>query len=87
MAMAGNLIRWGKGEIGEKWARALPWIGTAVAVGLMFDTMRRKGVVRGGIDTALNALPVVGPVKNFAEGVRGREFIGERRRPARSLPR
>ena len=86
MAIAENLVCWGKGEFGERCARALPWIGTAVAVALMFDTMRRKGVVRGGIDTALNALPIVGPVKNIAEGVRGRDFIRERR-PVRSLPR
>jgi hypothetical protein len=86
MAIAGNLMRWGKGEFGERCARALPWIGTAVALALMLDTMRRKGVVRGGIDTALNALPIVGPVKNFAEGVAGREFIAERRRPSKALP-
>ena len=87
MAIAGNLVRWGKQEGKGRFVQALPWIGTAVAVALVFDNIRRKGIVRGGIDTALNAIPIVGPVKNFAEGVRGREFIRDRRRPVTALPR
>ena len=39
-----------------------------------------------GVDTALNAMPIVGAMKNVVEAVRGRDFIADR--PAvRTLPR
>jgi hypothetical protein len=60
--------------------KALPWIGGAIAVLTVVETMKRKGVVRGGVDTALNAVPFVGTVKNVAETVRGRDFIADRPR-------
>jgi hypothetical protein len=63
-------------------AKALPWIGAAIAVLTVVETMKRKGVVRGGVDTALNALPFVGTMKNVAESVRGRDFIADRVRPS-----
>ncbi len=58
--------------------RALPWIGAAVAVVGLASTVRRKGVIGGALDTALNAMPVVGSVKSLAEFVRGRDFIRDR---------
>jgi hypothetical protein len=61
-------------------AKALPWIGAAIAVLTVVETMKRKGVVRGGVDTALNAVPFVGTAKNVAEAMRGRDFIADRPR-------
>jgi hypothetical protein len=46
-----------------KLSRMLPWIGAAFAVAALASTMRRKGVLRGAIDAALDATPVVGGVK------------------------
>jgi len=82
--MLEDLIRWSGSHIPERLAgrlgKALPWIGAAIAVLTVVETMKRKGVVRGGMDTALNALPYVGTVKNVAESVRGRDFIADRPR-------
>ena len=61
-----------------KLTRVLPWIGVAFAVAAVASTMRRKGVLRGGLDCALDATPFVGVVKMLAEKVRGRDFISDR---------
>ncbi len=62
-----------------KFTRVLPWIGVAFAVAAVAATMRRKGVLRGGLDVALDATPFVGVVKMIAERMRGRDFISDRR--------
>ena len=57
----------------------MPWIGVAVALLTVGAAIRRKGVVGGTLDSALNAIPFVGAAKNVAEVVRGRDFIRDRR--------
>jgi len=59
----------------------MPWIGTALALAAVGAAIRRKGLVAGTMDTALNAIPVVGAAKTTAEMIRGRDFIPDRRRP------
>jgi hypothetical protein len=68
-------------------SKSLPWVGAAIALATVVGTMKRKGVMRGSLDTALNALPVVGAVKNIAEAVRGRDFIADRPARVQPLPR
>jgi hypothetical protein len=60
-------------------SRSVPWIGAGLALLALGATIRRKGVVRGTIDTALDCIPVVGAVKAAAEAIRGRDFICDRR--------
>jgi hypothetical protein len=69
----------------KRLSRSMPWIGAAIALATVAGTMKRKGVLRGGVDTALNAMPFLGAMKNVAEVVRGRDFIPDR--PVSSLPR
>lgn len=57
----------------------MPWVGAAVALATLATTVRRKGWLGGATDTALNAIPFVGAVKNTAEVIRGRDFIRDRR--------
>jgi hypothetical protein len=71
-------MRLGKRSAVKRLGRTLPWIGAAIAVAGLASTMRRKGMIGGALDTALNAIPVVGSVKNVAELVRGRDFIRDR---------
>jgi hypothetical protein len=58
--------------------RAAPWVGAVVALATLGAAIRRKGAVRGTVDTALDFIPFVGGVKNAAEIVRGRDFIRDR---------
>jgi hypothetical protein len=56
----------------------MPIIGTAIAVATVVATVRRKGVISGSLDTGLNAMPIVGAVKNVIEVMRGRDFFPDR---------
>jgi hypothetical protein len=78
MEIANHLFRWGGARMSRRLSKSLPWIGGALALLTVAEAMKRKGVLRGGVDTALNALPFVGAMKNLAETVRGRDFIADR---------
>jgi hypothetical protein len=79
MAVPGKAIAYGQRRILGRLGRSMPWIGVAVALLTVGAAIRRKGVVGGTLDSALNAMPFVGAVKNAAEVVRGRDFIRDRR--------
>ena len=79
MTVQQQTLRYGQRRLTRRVGRVLPWIGTAIALAAVVSTLRRKGFVRGTADTALNAIPVVGPLKNLAEIVRGREFFPDKR--------
>jgi hypothetical protein len=78
MARSDQLVRWGGRRLSKRVGRAIPWIGAAVALAGVAATMRRKGFLRGALDTGLNATPFLGAVKNACELVRGRDFIPDR---------
>jgi hypothetical protein len=79
MATAGNIVGWGGSWLSSRAARSIPWVGAAVALLTVAETVRRKGVFGGALDTGLNAVPYLGAAKNVVETVRGRDFIADRR--------
>jgi hypothetical protein len=78
MAVLQTALRFGALKAGRRLSRSLPWIGGLIAVAAVGAAIRRKGVVGGTLDTALNATPFVGAMKNTAEVLRGRDFIPDR---------
>ena len=83
MAISQQAVRYGQRRLMKRVGRSIPFIGTLVAVATIGAAIRRKGLFGGAIDSALNAIPFVGGMKNAAEVVRGRDFISDRtRRPA-----
>ncbi len=62
-----RIIRAGGYRIAMRAAKSVPLIGTAVAVGLIGYEIKKKGVARGLVNTALDATPVVGLFKNTIE--------------------
>jgi hypothetical protein len=70
--------RFGQIRLAQRVGRSLPWIGAAIALVTLGSAIRRKGFVGGAVDTALNAVPFVGGMKNVAELYRGRDFIRDR---------
>jgi hypothetical protein len=62
--------------------RSMPWIGGIIALATLGSAIRRKGLLGGTMDTALDFIPFVGGAKNLAEIGRGRDFIGDKN-PAR----
>lgn len=80
-AMATNtnrIVRWGGARLSRRLSKSIPVIGAVVAVATVVGTMRRKGLISGVFDTALNAIPFVGAAKNAVEIARGRDFFPDR---------
>jgi len=76
MAISTQLKRYAGRRITRRLMRSMPWIGGVLALATVGSAIRRKGLFRGTVDTALDFTPFVGSVKNLAEAVRGRDFIG-----------
>lgn len=83
MGMRKQIVQYGQRRITRRMLRAVPWLGSVIALATLGAAMRRKGVLRGTVDTALDFIPGVGGVKNAAEIARGRDFFPDR--PARPL--
>ena len=78
MALTTQVSQYIRGRLLRRLLRSMPWIGAVVAVVAVRTAIRRKGVFGGALDTALDATPVVGAVKNTLEAIRGRDFIKDR---------
>ena len=59
--------RWAGRRLARRLGKSLPFVGALVALGFLAETMRRKGLMGGLADTALNAVPVFGALKNGIE--------------------
>jgi hypothetical protein len=78
MSIRRQVVQYGQRRVARRLLRAAPWLGSILAIATLGAAMRRKGAVRGVLDTALDFIPFVGGVKNAAEVVRGRDFIRDR---------
>lgn len=76
--------RWAGRRLARRLGKSVPFVGALVAIGFLAETIRRKGVMRGLADTALNAVPVFGAVKNGIELFTD-DWLADR--PAPSSPR
>lgn len=85
MTIGQKVTRWGGMRLSRRLRRSIPILGTVIAVATVVSTVRRKGVVSGTLDTGLNAVPILGVLKNVAEVVRGRDFFPDRYPPAAKL--
>ena len=79
MAIQQQALKYGQRRLLRRFGRSIPWLGAAVALVTIGSAIRRKGMLGGTLDSALNAIPFVGALKNTAEVVRGRDFIRDRR--------
>ena len=79
MSITRQAIQYGERRIARRMLRSVPWLGSIVAIATLGAAIRRKGVLRGAMDTALDFIPFVGGMKNAAEIVRGRDLIGDRK--------
>jgi hypothetical protein len=76
-AVARKLVHAGGWQVVKRVAKTLPFGGTAVAVLLVGSDIRSKGVVRGLLNSGIDAIPLVGLAKNAVELVRG-DFIPDK---------
>jgi hypothetical protein len=68
-------------RVTKRLMRAVPFLGAVVALVTLGRAIRRKGLVGGSVDTALDFTPVVSGIKNAAEIVRGRDLIRDKTVP------
>jgi hypothetical protein len=62
-----RIIQAGGARLAVKAAKAIPLVGTAVAIGLVGYEVKKKGLIKGLTNTALDATPFVGVAKNAIE--------------------
>ena len=79
MALTRQVSQYARGRLVRRLSRSIPWVGAVVAIATVGSAIRRKGVFGGTLDTALDATPWVGAVKNAVEAIRGRDFIKDKR--------
>jgi hypothetical protein len=82
MGIGRQLRQYAGRRITRRLYRSMPWIGGMLALVTLGQAVRRKGLIGGTVNTALDFIPFVGGVKNLAEAGRGRDFIPDK--PKRS---
>ena len=73
-----KLVHAGGWQIAKRAARSLPFGGAAVVLFLVGTDVKNKGVVKGLLNSGIDAIPFVGLAKNAAELVRGDDFIPDK---------
>lgn len=63
-------------------AKSIPYVGTAMAVGLVGYDIKRKGLKNGLLNAGLDAIPFVGAAKNAVEFFRG-DFLPDKNSPGK----
>ena len=64
-------------QVFKRFAKMLPFGGAFIAVALVGDDIRKKGLVRGVVNSGIDAVPFVGLAKNAVELVTG-DFIPDK---------
>lgn len=54
-------------QIAKRVAKSVPYVGSVMAIGLVGYNVKKKGIFRGVIDSSIDAIPIVGTVKNVTE--------------------
>ena len=66
-----RLLHAGGWQVAKRLAKMVPFGGTIVVVALVGDDIRKKGTIRGVVNSGLDAIPVFGLAKNALELVTG----------------
>ncbi len=76
-AIGKKVVRAGGWQLFKRGAKMLPFGGTVVVATLVGSDIRRKGLLKGLMNSGLDALPFVGLAKNGIELFRG-DFIPDK---------
>jgi hypothetical protein len=72
-----KLLHAGGWQVFKRTAKSIPPFGTVVAIGLVGYDIKKKGLVRGVVNSGLDAIPFLGLAKNAVELFRG-DFIPDK---------
>lgn len=70
---------------GWRLVRAIPYVGTVAALGLVGYDIKKKGLVKGVINSGLDAIPLVGLGKNVIEYFTG-DLLSDKEESSRYAP-
>ncbi len=73
-----KLLHAGGWQVAKRLAKTIPFGGTAVAIVLVGSDIKKKGVVKGIVNSGIDAIPFVGLAKNAVELVTG-DFIPDKK--------
>lgn len=62
-----KVVHAGGWSLAKRVAKSVPYVGTAMAIGLVGFDIKRKGVVKGVLNAGIDAIPFVGLAKNAVE--------------------
>ena len=69
-----KLAQAGGWSLARRVARSVPYVGSAMAIGMIGYDIKRKGLVGGVLNTGIDAIPFVGTGKNIVEFFTGDLF-------------
>ena len=72
-----KIVHAGGWALVKRGAKMLPFGGTVVAVGLVGHDIKKKGLVKGVVNSSIDAIPLVGLAKNAVEIFTG-DFIPDK---------
>lgn len=72
-----KIVHAGGWQVAKRVAKSIPGAGTALAIGLVGLDIKRKGVVKGIVNSGLDAIPFVGLAKNAVEFFTG-DFLPDK---------
>lgn len=72
-----KIVHAGGWQVAKRVAKMVPFGGAVVVIGLLGHDIKKKGVVRGTINSGLDAIPVLGFAKNAVELFTG-DFISDK---------
>ncbi len=72
-----KIVHAGGWQVAKRAAKMLPFGGTVIVVGLVGHDIKKKGFVRGVVNSGIDAIPFVGLAKNAVELFTG-DFIPDK---------
>jgi hypothetical protein len=72
-----KLVHAGGWQLVKRGAKMLPFGGTFIAIGLVGHDIKKKGLVKGVLNSGLDAIPLIGLAKNGVEIFTG-DFIPDK---------
>ncbi len=69
-----KIIHAGGWQVAKRVAKSVPYVGTVMAIGLVGYDIKRKGVVKGILNSGIDAILFVGLGKNVVEFFTGDIF-------------
>jgi hypothetical protein len=72
-----KLLHAGGWQVAKRVAKMVPFGGTVIVVGLVGHDIKKKGLVKGVVNSSIDAIPIIGFAKNAVELVTG-DFIPDK---------